>query len=92
MTEAKEEAIEQILRTARLKEKGLDVYKRQVVTDPKRAAVILRWMVTEMEKRYRLFAEKGVRDIGRYNQSADKKMPYIAVSYTHLDVYKRQIL
>jgi S-DNA-T family DNA segregation ATPase FtsK/SpoIIIE len=50
-----------------------------VVTDPKRAAVILRWMVTEMEKRYRLFAEKGVRDIGRYNQSADKKMPYIVI-------------
>lgn len=50
-----------------------------VVTDPKRAAVILRWMVTEMEKRYRLFAEKGVRDIARYNQSADEKMPYIVI-------------
>lgn len=50
-----------------------------VVTDPKRAAVILRWMVTEMEKRYRLFAEKGVRDIARYNQTADEKMPYIVI-------------
>lgn len=50
-----------------------------VVTDPKKAAVVLRWMVTEMEKRYRLFAEKGVRDISRYNQIADEKMPFIVI-------------
>ncbi|NLB88206.1 MAG: DNA translocase FtsK, partial [Syntrophomonadaceae bacterium] len=50
-----------------------------VVTNPKKAAVILRWMVNEMEKRYQLFAEKGVRDILRYNQVADEKMPYIVI-------------
>jgi S-DNA-T family DNA segregation ATPase FtsK/SpoIIIE len=50
-----------------------------VVTDPKRAAVVLRWMVNEMEKRYRLFAEKGVRDINRYNQVAQEKMPFIII-------------
>jgi len=50
-----------------------------VVTDPKKAAVVLRWMVTEMEKRYRLFAEKGVRDISRYNQMAEEKMPFIVI-------------
>jgi len=50
-----------------------------VVTDPKKAAVVLRWMVTEMEKRYRMFAEKGVRDINRYNQVTDEKIPYIVI-------------
>lgn len=50
-----------------------------VVTNPKKAAVVLRWMVTEMEKRYQLFAEKGVRDILRYNQIESEKMPYIVI-------------
>ncbi|MBP1760997.1 MAG: cell division protein FtsK/SpoIIIE [Firmicutes bacterium] len=50
-----------------------------VVTDPKKAAVILRWMTTEMEKRYKLFAEKGVRDIYRYNQNISEKMPFIVI-------------
>ncbi len=38
-----------------------------VVTDPKKAASALKWVVTEMETRYELFAGAGVRDIGRYN-------------------------
>lgn len=50
-----------------------------VVTDPKKAALILRWMVTEMEKRYKLFAEYGVRDINRYNQIAEEKLPFIVI-------------
>ncbi|MBO8158552.1 DNA translocase FtsK [Thermosyntropha sp.] len=50
-----------------------------VVTDPKKAALILRWMVTEMEKRYRLFAEYGARDINRYNQIAENKLPFIVI-------------
>ncbi|NLW91280.1 MAG: DNA translocase FtsK [Syntrophomonadaceae bacterium] len=50
-----------------------------VVTDPKKASVVLRWMTNEMEKRYRLFAEKGVRDITRYNQTAKDKLPYIVI-------------
>jgi len=39
-----------------------------VVTDPKKAATSLRWAVKEMEHRYELFAEAGVRDIYRYNR------------------------
>jgi len=39
-----------------------------VVTDAKKAAAALKWIVTEMENRYRLFASKGVRDIKRYNE------------------------
>ena len=38
-----------------------------VVTDPKKAAGALQWAVVEMLKRYRLFSEEGVRDIGGYN-------------------------
>lgn len=39
-----------------------------VVTDPRRAAQALKKVVQEMERRYHLFAEKGARDIHRYNQ------------------------
>ena len=38
-----------------------------VVTDPKKAAGALQWAVVEMLKRYRLFSEAGVRDLGGYN-------------------------
>ena len=38
-----------------------------VVTDPKKAAGSLQWSVIEMLKRYRLFADSGVRDITGYN-------------------------
>ncbi|MDD2372266.1 MAG: DNA translocase FtsK 4TM domain-containing protein [Syntrophomonadaceae bacterium] len=50
-----------------------------VVTDPRKASVVLRWMVSEMEKRYKLFSERGVRDIQRYNLSAQDKLPYIVI-------------
>src|SRR5690606_20384419 len=39
-----------------------------VVTDPKKAAVSLSWAVSEMERRYKLFAENNVRDIKSYNK------------------------
>ncbi|MCF8011962.1 MAG: DNA translocase FtsK [Clostridiales bacterium] len=39
-----------------------------VVVDPKKAATLLRWAVSEMEKRYEIFANSGVRDIFRYNK------------------------
>jgi S-DNA-T family DNA segregation ATPase FtsK/SpoIIIE len=38
-----------------------------VVIDPQKAAGALKWMVTEMDSRYELFARAGVRDIVRYN-------------------------
>jgi len=57
-----------------------------VVTDPKKAAGALKWIVTEMETRYELFAAAGVRDIVRYNflRTQDKKeeqppIPYVVV-------------
>ena len=39
-----------------------------MVVDPKKAANALAWAVKEMERRYDLLAEHGVRDITGYNQ------------------------
>ena len=39
-----------------------------VVTDPKQAAAALKWAVREMEQRYNLFSEAGVRNIDGYNR------------------------
>ena len=61
-----------------------------VVTDAKRATVMLKGIVSEMERRYRLISEKGAKDIVRYNEmlserhldekeSEHKKLPYIVV-------------
>jgi len=54
-----------------------------LITQPKEAALALKWAVLEMEERYQLFAKKGVRDIQRYNQenqdSMVEKMPYIII-------------
>ena len=44
-----------------------------VVTDPKKAAGALAWAVQEMENRYRLFAEKNVREIEGYNEALEKE-------------------
>lgn len=41
-----------------------------VVTDPRKAAGALGWAVTEMLKRYKMFAENNVRDLESYNQLA----------------------
>lgn len=38
-----------------------------VVTDPKKAAGALNWAVQEMVNRYKLFADRGVRDLRGYN-------------------------
>ncbi len=38
-----------------------------VITDPKQATAALRWVVTEMENRYNLFAALGVKNLASYN-------------------------
>ena len=38
-----------------------------VITDPKKVALSLRWAITEMEKRYKLFAKAKVRNIESFN-------------------------
>lgn len=43
-----------------------------VVTDPKKAANALNWAVSEMTRRYKLFADNAVRDINGYNAMAEE--------------------
>ena len=61
---------------------GIPHLSAPVVTEPKKAAAVLRAVVAEMEKRYKAFAEKGVRDLARYNRMLGKDelpMPYVVV-------------
>lgn len=50
-----------------------------VVTDPKKAANALNWAVAEMNKRYKSFAELGVKDITSYNEKSETKLPKIVI-------------
>lgn len=55
-----------------------------VVTDPNKAAGALRWAVSEMTTRYKLFADKGVRDLLGYNAVIEEtgegeKLPQIVI-------------
>jgi len=55
-----------------------------VVTDPNKAAGALRWAVTEMTTRYKLFADRGVRDLLGYNAVVEEtgegmKLPQIVI-------------
>jgi S-DNA-T family DNA segregation ATPase FtsK/SpoIIIE len=45
-----------------------------VVTHPKKAAIALKWLVEEMERRYTVLAEKGVRNIEHYHQRMEKEL------------------
>ena len=44
-----------------------------IITDPKRAAISLKWAVSEMERRYKDLAGWGVRNIDGYNQEVNRK-------------------
>ncbi len=44
-----------------------------VVTNPKKATAALQWAVTEMERRYKLMSEKGVRNITGYNDLIERE-------------------
>ena len=44
-----------------------------IITDPKRAAISLKWAVTEMERRYKDLAGYGVRNIDGYNAEAKRR-------------------
>lgn len=44
-----------------------------IITDPKRAAISLKWAVTEMERRYKDLAGYGVRNIDGYNVEAKRR-------------------
>ena len=50
-----------------------------VITEAKKAASVLGWVVKEMESRYRLMTKEGVRNIDGYNAKHKLLMPYIVV-------------
>ena len=53
-----------------------------IVTEPKQAIPVLRWVVKEMEKRYEKMAMSGVRSIVDYNSidmNADERLPFIVI-------------
>jgi DNA segregation ATPase FtsK/SpoIIIE, S-DNA-T family len=52
-----------------------------VITEPRKAALALRNMVREMNRRYELFARVGVRDIGTYNELALKDAEMEKISF-----------
>ena len=50
-----------------------------VITEAKKAASVLGWVVKEMENRYKLMTKEGVRNIDGYNTKHKLPMPYIVV-------------
>lgn len=52
-----------------------------VITETKKAIMILKWLCKEMERRYEKLLSAGVRDIGSYHdkKNEDASMPYLAV-------------
>ncbi|MFY9307196.1 MAG: DNA translocase FtsK [Bacillota bacterium] len=66
---------------------GIPHLMAPVITDPKKAAGYLLWVVEQMENRYKLFHAAGVRNIERYNalcaassgEDAPKPLPYYVV-------------
>jgi S-DNA-T family DNA segregation ATPase FtsK/SpoIIIE len=62
---------------------GIEHLLTEVITNPKKASLALRWLVNEMERRYQLMDQLNARDISRYNEKVAKdpeaglKMPCI---------------
>ena len=66
----------------------------RVITNPKKAADALQWAVAEMDRRYDMLAEAGVRDIGSYREKFDAggleedrydRFPYIVIVVDELN-------
>lgn len=58
---------------------GIPYLLHPVVLEPKMATQALRWAVQEMERRYGLFEELGVRNLDSYNEEFQEKLPYIVI-------------
>ena len=54
---------------------GIPHLLHEVVVDPKKASLVLRWAVEEMERRYRIISGVGVKSIDAYNQLRAGKIP-----------------
>lgn len=59
---------------------GIPHLMTPVVTDPKKAASVLRWAVREMDDRYKRFAVTRTRDISRFNElHPEEAMPFVVI-------------
>lgn len=58
---------------------GLSHLLCPVVTDAKKVAGALGWVVNEMEARYKMLAKIGARNIDAFNQKSEERLPYIVV-------------
>jgi len=59
---------------------GIPHLLSSVVIEPKKVVSSLKWAVKEMERRYKLFNEAGVRNIDSYNEAAGfSSLPYILI-------------
>jgi S-DNA-T family DNA segregation ATPase FtsK/SpoIIIE len=73
------------------KQVEMQVYNRiphlvvPVVTDPKKVMLALRWVINEMEKRYRILAKVGVRNIAGFNSRARNGPPAPVVESPQLE-------
>lgn len=50
-----------------------------VVVDIKKAVNTLKWLISEMKRRYHMFSETKVRNIESYNLNSEEKLPYVVV-------------
>lgn len=59
---------------------GIPHLLTEVVTEVDKTVNALKWMVSEMERRYKLFSDKGSRDIHTYNRAYKKeRLPYLVL-------------
>jgi DNA segregation ATPase FtsK/SpoIIIE, S-DNA-T family len=61
---------------------GIPHLLHPVVTDPKKASLVLRWAVEEMERRYRIISDVGVKSIEAFNHLRAGKTPSPAIPET----------
>ncbi|MBI2355951.1 MAG: DNA translocase FtsK 4TM domain-containing protein [Candidatus Doudnabacteria bacterium] len=58
---------------------GIPHLLTKVIIDHQQAVNALKWVVSEMDRRYKLLSEVHKRNIGEYNQSSLLKLPYLVV-------------
>lgn len=58
---------------------GIPYLLTPVITDVKKTINALKWLISEMDRRYDKLSKMGKRNIITYNETAEEKMPYIVV-------------
>ena len=66
-----------------------------VITDAKKTIMALRWLVSEMERRYEVLSDSQSRDLASYNAGSEDKLPFIVIVIDELAdlmaAYQREI-